>query len=216
MSQLTKAQTKIWNFLITYYSSEGHIPDYQLIQEEFGFKHHNSVYQYFQALVKKGFLKKDGQGSFKIHPSKEYYLEEQTRNSIPILGQIAASGMQEAIEEPLGLIPVILTGKRPSKLFSLQVVGPSMSSAGIYDKDYVLLERKPELNNGEIGAIRYQGETTLKRYWRENNQIRLAPENKHFDPIVISPGEFEQVTVIGRYVGKAHTDGNQWHITIQR
>jgi repressor LexA len=44
------------------------------------------------------------------------------------------------------------------------------------------------------------GEATLKRFYREENQIRLQPENPNYGAIIIREGEGE-VSIVGKVVG---------------
>lgn len=81
-----------------------------------------------------------------------------------------------------------------------------MIDAQINDGDYVLLS-DDEIPNGAIGAVLYNGETTLKRVFRDPTGIRLVPENDAFDAIEIRPDLFEEVEVLGRYVGHLNKKG---------
>lgn len=215
MDHLTPRQQQVWDYIIRYYREEGYFPELKTIQSGLGFKHINSVHQFMSYLVDKKYLEKKDRGFYRIHPAKYHLLyENDAAEGIPILGRIAASDLREVIEESLGSIPVELT--RPKEdTFALQVAGPSMTDAGIEDGDYILLEKRSMLAEGEIGAIRYQGETTLKRISRKEGKIILQPENERFDPIVIDPDEFEEVSIIGRYVGKATKEPGGWQLFLK-
>ena len=66
----------------------------------------------------------------------------------------------------------------------LKVKGDSMFNAGIYDKDIIVVEKTEFAKNGDIVvALINQDETTVKRFFKENNRIRLQPENDAFSPI---------------------------------
>lgn len=123
--------------------------------------------------------------------------------------------MHEAIEEVIGNIPVSISGSQSSKVFGLQVTGPSMTDAGIEEGDYILEEDRNYLRNGEIGAIRYNGETSLKTIFQEKTRIVLKPQNNRYSPITIEPGEFEEITIIGKYIGKARKDSDGWHLFLK-
>lgn len=217
MSKLTKRQAKIFQYILGYYKENGLVPDYPEIMERFNFKHSNSVYQYFEAFIQKNFLIKRDRGWYDLHPRKIHLLrdEEFSSGGIPIKGRIAASGMQEAIEEDIGSIPVSISVTQRSRVFGLQVTGPSMTNAGIEEGDYILLEDRNYLKNGEIGAIRYNGETSLKTIYQEENRMILEPQNSRFSPIIIEPGEFEKITIIGKYIGKARKDSDGWHLFLK-
>ncbi len=61
--------------------------------------------------------------------------------------------------------------------------------------------------NGGIGAVLYNGETSLKHIYVNDRGLRLEPANPNYDDIIIDPGEFEEVRVLGRYVGHVNEHG---------
>jgi SOS-response transcriptional repressor LexA len=81
-----------------------------------------------------------------------------------------------------------------------------MKELDITDGDFVLLS-KTELRSGEVGAVLYNGETTLKKVQKEQNKLRLKPANPDFDDIIIEPGETEEVRILGKYIGHLNKQG---------
>ncbi len=68
--------------------------------------------------------------------------------------------------------------------FALHVNGDSMIEAGICDGDIAVIRQTPEADNGEIVVARIAEESvTIKRYFKEQNRIRLQPENSAYQPI---------------------------------
>ena len=61
--------------------------------------------------------------------------------------------------------------------------------------------------NGGIGAILYDGETSLKRVFYDEYGLRLEPANPDYEDIHIRPDVFEEVRVLGRYVGHVNHTG---------
>lgn len=128
------------------------------MQKEFGYSSSNSIYQHLQALSKKNYLAKHGRGDYDIHPSKRNELSG-FYSGIAVKGRIAAGAMHEAISENLGHLPVEIHPEKSDHYFALIVDGESMIDADIRDGDYIIIDpREPKY--GEIGAIRYRGETT--------------------------------------------------------
>ncbi len=82
----------------------------------------------------------------------------------------------------------------------------SMKNAGIYDGDFVIL-MDSDIKDGDIGAVLYNGETSLKRIYYDDNGLRLEPANDEYDDIIIEPDIFEDVRVIGKYVGHVNRTG---------
>ncbi|MDZ7773378.1 MAG: transcriptional repressor LexA [Balneolaceae bacterium] len=210
MRALTDRQEEIFRFILEHYRDHGAVPDYPSLQEAFGFTSANSVYQHLSALVKKNYLVKLDHGTYDLHQSRFSLLEEdEPGQGLPIRGRIAAGGMHEAVSADLGHLPVELVSWRSPRLFALQVMGDSMRDAGIRDGDYIILDQK-EPSNGDIGAVLYNGETTLKRIFQWEDEIELRPENDAYKPIHIRPEEWEEVTVFGTYVGRAWREDGEW------
>ncbi len=90
--------------------------------------------------------------------------------------------------------------------FCLRCKGDSMIDAGIHDGDVVYIHITPQVENGQIAAVRIDGEATLKRvFWDESSQtLTLLAENRNFAPLVYTGPILETVHVEGRAVGYTH------------
>jgi repressor LexA len=208
MKSLTDKQRQLWDYILESIEDYQQFPSYAAMQEEFGYSSTNSIYQHLGSLVKKNYLTKSGRGSYDIHRSKRSQLSGFYAG-IPVQGRIAAGGMHEAIKENLGHLPVEIHPAKSDHYFALIVDGESMIDADIRDGDYIIIDKR-EPKDGEIGAILYNGETTLKTIRRKADGVELQPENPAYEPIRITPDEWEQVTVFGTFVGKAWKSGGNW------
>jgi repressor LexA len=103
--------------------------------------------------------------------------------AVPLVGRVAA-GMpllaEENIEDSLD-IPGFLGGD--DTCFALRVTGSSMINAGIFDGDIVVVKRQETADDGDIVVALLTDEATLKRFFREEEQVRLQPENDLMEPI---------------------------------
>ena len=90
--------------------------------------------------------------------------------------------------------------------FCLRCKGDSMIDAGIHDGDVVYIHIQPEVENGQIAAVRIDGEATLKRvFWNEESQtLQLLAENRNFAPLVYTGQVLDTVHIEGRAVGFTH------------
>jgi repressor LexA len=123
----------------------------------------------------------------KAHVGTPAEFEVQSeRSSIPILGQIAAGlplDILDRADEYLELDSYFPTG-----CFALKVKGESMVDALISDGDLVLIEPRDSARNGEIVVALINNESaTLKRFFKEEDCIRLQPENPTMEAIYINP-----------------------------
>ncbi len=104
--------------------------------------------------------------------------------AVPILGTIAAGIPLLAEENIEGWIRVDRNLARNRTLFALQVRGESMIDAGILERDILILEQTPTVENGQIAACWIPEEgATVKRFYQEKGGYRLQPENSRMEPI---------------------------------
>lgn len=90
--------------------------------------------------------------------------------------------------------------------FCLRCKGDSMIDAGIHDGDVVYIHIQSQVENGQIAAVRIDGEATLKRvFWNEQTQtLQLLAENRNFAPLVYTGPILETVHIEGKAVGYTH------------
>src|SRR6056297_279956 len=203
--QLTRKQKEFFDYIVEYKKEHDVWPTYREISEEFNYKSPNSVTQNIQALLKKGYLIKGEDDEYDIHPDHEEMLGVKS-NGIEVRGLIAAGYLQEAVEADLGKITLDTLFPNLDQMFALRVAGMSMKDAGIYDGDFVLL-MDSDVKDGDIGAILYDGETSLKRIFYDKNGLRLEPANDEYKTIHVEPDVFEEVRVIGKYIGHVNRNG---------
>lgn len=199
--KLTAKQHEFLQYLIDHTHEADVWPTYREIIDYFGYRSPNSVTQNLKALHRKGHLVRDQQG---YHLADRYQESEDV--GIPVRGIISAGTLQEAVEADLGTITLDMIFPNIDRIFAIRVSGQSMRGADIQDGDYVLLV-DDDIPNGGIGAVLYNGETSLKRVYHDENGLRLEPANEHYTDIHITPDVFEEVTILGRYVGHVNHTG---------
>jgi repressor LexA len=118
---------------------------------------------------------------------------------VPLVGTIVASAPMPVPDDAFAHIPhesVELTRslvREQEGLYALKVKGNSMVDALINDGDIVVMKKQAEVHNGDMVAVwlRDKGETTLKRFYREKNRVRLQPANPMMQPIYAHPSNVE-------------------------
>ncbi len=105
---------------------------------------------------------------------------------LPLIGIITAGEPIEAIEQNEAMaIPTDFVVNE-SNSYVLKVKGRSMIEDGIFDGDYVVIERNPSPKNGDIVVALLDNQyATLKRFYRESDHIRLQPANSTMEPFII-------------------------------
>ncbi len=208
-NQLTRKQKQFFDYIISYKKEHGIWPTYREIADEFDFRSPNSVTQNLQALLKKGYLVKSDENEYDLAPEHDPDMESEPAG-IPVRGLIAAGSLQEAVEANLGAITLEYLFPNLDRIFALRVSGSSMKDADIQDGDFVLL-MDDDIKNGDIGAVLYNGETSLKQIFYGKNGLQLKPANKEYQNIIIEPDVFEEVRVLGKYVGHVNRSGIYKH-----
>lgn len=84
--------------------------------------------------------------------------------------------------------------------FTLKCKGDSMINARIYDGDVVYIRRQPEVENGQIAAVRVGDEATLKRVYYNGGRIILRACNPLYPDMEYEGEKLEEVTVLGKAV----------------
>ncbi len=118
---------------------------------------------------------------------------------LPVYGRIAAGTPIEALAEGTSCIdvPALMVGE--GEHYVLEVVGDSMTEAGIHDGDFVIIRRCETADNGDIVvALIDEREVTLKRLRRRGASIALEAANPSYETRIFGP---QQIKVQGRLVG---------------
>jgi repressor LexA len=76
-----------------------------------------------------------------------------------------------------------------------------MIEDGIFDGDYVFVKKTMVAEQGEIVIAMIDNEATCKRYYLEQDAIRLQPANSTMDPIFVRREDFRQTMILGKVVG---------------
>lgn len=116
---------------------------------------------------------------------------------VPLVGRIAC-GTPITAEE--NIEQMMCVPSRWHSTFTLTCKGDSMEPR-IHDGDLVAIRSQPEVENGEIAAVRIGEEATLKHVYLHENFIELRPENPAFNSIILSREDMNTVVIEGKAVG---------------
>ena len=179
---------------------EGRPPTIREVQRAFSFRAVETARGHLEALVQEGRLaKKNGQARGFALPELEGLegLEGWgTPRLVPILGRVQAGALSTAVQDLDGYIPVEST-HTSQELFALRVHGESMTGAGIFPRDLVIVKRQTTANSGDIVVALVEDEATVKRLRIRKGNIELHPENPNFD--VIIPSRY-QCRILGKVI----------------
>lgn len=196
---LTPKQLRILQIIRDSRTRLGYSPTLQEIADELGVSK-VTVFEHVETLIRKGALVRDANKARSLEISSDAVIPDEGRPTrFPMVGRIAAGYPIEKVEDREELDLEEFFGPRRGQsgsVFALQVEGDSMRDEGIWDGDYVLVERRNTARSGErVVALLPNGETTLKTLYKEKNRIRLQPANPEFEPIIVKSCDIQGVVV---------------------
>lgn len=201
MDDLSKRQKSILQYIIDQIKTKGYPPSVREIGKAVGLKSPASVHSHLKTLEKLNYLRRD--------PSKPraieviYNSEPELKNdkemiNIPVVGKVTAGSpilAEENIEDYFPL-PLSYLKVGNNDLFMLKVSGNSMVEAGIHDGDFVIAEKQSYAENKDIVIALLEEEATVKRFFKEEDHIRLQPENPAYEPIIA-----KNIKILGKVTG---------------
>jgi repressor LexA len=200
MKELTKKQTEVLNFIKKYTATHGYPPAIREICSGLGLSSPATVHAHVKKLEEAGVIKTSNNKfrTIEILVENEYLEKDEDVVKVPLLGKITAGSPIEAIEQPNEFfdLPASIIPKKET-IFTLKVSGESMINKGIFDGDYVIVQKQKVAKNGEIVvAMTEENEVTLKTFYKEQDHIRLQPENDTMAPIILN-----NCTILGKAIG---------------
>ena len=172
----------------------GRPPTIREVQRAFSFRAVETARGHLETLVREGRLAK------RTGEARGFTLPElPAPKLVPILGRVQAGALSTAVQDLEGYIPVESTHVSQD-LFALRVNGESMTGAGIYPGDLVVVRRQATASSGEIVVALVEDEATVKRLRilkGRKGRIELHPENPDFD--VITPSRY-QCMILGKVI----------------
>jgi repressor LexA len=194
MKTLTVRQKEVLDFIASYHSGHAYPPTIREIADEFSISV-KGAYDHVKALEKKGFLRLGENRSRALELLRQDKPERMVVE-LPLLGIVAAGRPIYADENFSGTVQVPADIVRSSSCFALSVRGDSMKDAGIFHGDIAVIEQRQTADNGEIVVAMVDELVTLKRFFRENNRVKLVAENPAYAPIYT-----QDAKIIGRLRG---------------
>lgn len=185
MKQITQVQKNVLNYISDFIDENAYPPTVREISEHFE-KSIRAVQDNLVALQKKGFISlvQKKSRSIRVLVDERQKDPKLFVDKVPLLGTIAAGKPLLSEENLDGYVTLTEPFIRPGKsYFALRVRGQSMINAGILEGDLAIIEQRSDVVDGQIVVAVLDDAITLKRYFKEQNRIRLQPENPAFNPI---------------------------------
>lgn len=186
---LSDKQVRILHYIKDELTLRGYPPSIREICKAVDLSSTSSVHSHLNTLEEKGYLRKgnnkrraieliDLDDIYSSFPKKEIV-------NIPIVGTVTAGTPILAIENIEDTFPISIDFVGNNDSYVLKVKGESMIEAGILNGDYVIVNSQNTAKNGDIVVALIDDEATVKTFYKESDHVRLQPENRNFDPILI-------------------------------
>lgn len=189
---LTEKEKAVLAMIEENLAERGISPSYQEIRDHFGFASFNSVQNYLKQLTQKGYIQiptHQKRAIVVLHSANSVQEAIRSQRSVhpvserstvveafemPLLGKVAAGLPIEALEyDEFVDVPASMV-RNPQKTFALKVSGASMIEDGIFDGDIILVQKQATASNGEIVVASVENESTVKRFYMQNNPERTS------------------------------------------
>lgn len=196
---LSQKQMEVLLYIKSEIERQGYPPAVREICKGVNIKSTSTVHRYLEQLEAMGYIRKDPTKprAIEILDKEDNFLLSKKRTiDIPIVGRVTAGSPILAVENIEDTYPVPLEIVEGHDVFILKIQGESMINAGILDGDLVLVKEQKIANNGDIVVALLGEEATVKRFFKEKDQVRLQPENQFMEAIMT-----KEVSILGKVIG---------------
>ena len=184
--KITEKQMQILEYIKNEILSSGYPPTVREICDAVGLKSTSSVFAHLEKLENNGYIRRDPTKPRAIEVVDDNFnLTRREVVNIPMLGQVAAGQPLLAVENISNYFPIPAEFIPKEQTFMLKVKGESMINVGIFDGDFIMVEKRLTARNGEIVVALVDDSATVKTFYKEDGHIRLQPENDDMDPILV-------------------------------
>ena len=194
---ISRRQEQILDYIKAETETQGYPPSVREIGRAVGLKSTSTVHGHLAQLERKGYIRRDSSKprAIEVLPAAGI-LPRSASVTVPLVGRVTAGLPVLAVENIEDYFPLPKDFGEQGTLFMLKVTGDSMIEAGILDGDYVIVRQQENAENGEIVVALLEDEATVKRFFKEKDKLRLQPENRFMDPIIV-----EDASILGKVIG---------------
>lgn len=200
MDELTARQREILAYIKREVMTKGYPPSVREIGHAVGLSSSSTVHGHLGKLEEKGYIRRDPTKPRAIELINDRDVVRKDIINVPIVGRVTAGEPILAVENIEDFFPMPRDfANYEEEVFMLRVRGDSMINAGILDGDFVVVRQQSHADNGDIVVALIEDEATVKRFYKEEDHVRLQPENPRLEPIIVS--DAAEVHILGKVVG---------------
>lgn len=195
--KISAKQQEILEYIKSQILERGFPPAVRDICEAVHLKSTSSVHSHLETLEKNGYIRRDPTKprAIEILDDSFNFVRREMVN-VPLVGRVAAGEPILAQQNIENYFPIPIEFMPNTQTFMLTVKGESMINAGILDGDMVLVSQCNTARNGEMIVALIEDGATVKTFYKEDNFIRLQPENDTMEPIIV-----QDCQILGKVIG---------------
>ena len=195
--KISDKQREILEYIKQEILKKGYPPAVREICEAVHLRSTSSVHSHLETLEKNGYIRRDPTKPRAIEIMDDNFnLTRREMVNVPIVGNVAAGQPILAVENIENYFPIPAEYMPNAESFMLKVKGESMINAGIFDGDYILVEKCSTAANGDMVVALVDDSATVKTYYKEDGHFRLQPENDTMDPFIV-----DDCSILGKVFG---------------
>lgn len=195
--KITAKQQQILEYIKEQILEKGYPPAVREICDAVNLSSTSSVHSHLATLEKNGYIRRDPTKPRAIEICDDsFQMVRREMTSIPVIGRVAAGQPILATENIENYFPLPVEYVPNADTFILKVKGESMINAGIFDGDFIFVEKCNTARNGDMVVALVDDSATVKTFYKESDHIRLQPENDTMDPIIV-----ENCEILGKVFG---------------
>lgn len=195
--KISAKQQEILEYIKKEILAKGYPPAVREICEAVHLRSTSSVHSHLETLEKNGYIRRDPTKPRAIEIIDDTFnLTRRETINMPLIGTVAAGQPILAEQNIENYFPIPAEYVPNAQTFMLKVKGESMINAGIFNGDHILVQQQSTADNGDIVVALLDDSATVKTFYKEDNHIRLQPENDTMEPIIL-----DDVEILGKVFG---------------
>ena len=201
VTMLTQKQSELLAFLTSHMAEHNVPPSFDEMRGALGLASKSGIHRLVSGLEERGYIRRLANRARAIEILRPAVAEQAITRAVssavehvtlPLLGRIAAGTPIEALSDPTTHLEVPVSMIGSGEHFALEIIGDSMTGAGILEGDTVLIQRADTAHHGDIVvALINKQEATLKTLLKEPGRVGLEAANPNYETRYFSTGEVE-------------------------
>jgi repressor LexA len=201
VTMLTQKQSELLAFLTSHMAEHDVPPSFDEMRDALGLASKSGIHRLVSGLEERGYIRRLANRARAIEILRPAAAGQAITRAVssavehvtlPLLGRIAAGTPIEALSDPTTHLEVPVSMIGSGEHFALEIIGDSMTGAGILEGDTVLIQRADTAHHGDIVvALINKQEATLKTLLKEPGRVGLEAANPNYETRYFSTGEVE-------------------------